>query len=72
MAQSVQSSVTNVVLGKEAPEVVRDEEYESLKQYVLALEGHLAEARKQSERLVRRHKGGSGVLCDPRVWRFRV
>lgn len=57
MLQSVQSSVTNVVLGKEAPEVVKDEEYESLKAYVLALEGHLAEARKQSERLVRRHRG---------------
>ncbi|GAQ82374.1 SORTING NEXIN [Klebsormidium nitens] len=64
MFKSVQSSVTNVVLGKEAPEVVKDEEYESLKQYVLALEGHLAEARKQSERLVRRHKELATALGD--------
>eukprot|EP00245_Coleochaete_scutata_P009004 TRINITY_DN2869_c0_g2_i1.p1 TRINITY_DN2869_c0_g2~~TRINITY_DN2869_c0_g2_i1.p1 ORF type:complete len:481 (-),score=110.86 TRINITY_DN2869_c0_g2_i1:101-1519(-) len=56
MFKDVQTKVTTAVLGKEKPAVEHDEEYDNLKAYVLELEGHLAECRRQAERLVKRQR----------------
>jgi hypothetical protein len=58
----VQSKVSDVVLGKEKPVEESNPEYEKLKHYIFELENRLAEAQKHAYRLVKRHRGNSG-LC---------
>lgn len=57
--QDVQTKVADVVLGKDKPLEESNPEYEKLKHYVDDLEDHLAEAQKQSFRLVKRQRGKS-------------
>ncbi|GBG61408.1 hypothetical protein CBR_g20439 [Chara braunii] len=62
--RDVQAKVGSMVLGKDKAQSEVDEEYESLKSYVAALETHLAEARKQAERLVKRQRDLGQALAD--------
>eukprot|EP00898_Chlorokybus_atmophyticus_P003833 jgi/Chlat1/4450/Chrsp29S08887 len=64
LIKDVQQTVSGAVLGKERPERDVDPEYEAYKAYANALEGHLAEARRQAERLVKRHKELKQALGD--------
>jgi len=55
----VQTKVSDVVLGKDKPVEETDPEYEKLKHYVVELEDHLAEAQRQSMKLVKRQRGAT-------------
>lgn len=62
--RDVQTKVSDIVLGKDKPIEESDPDYEKLKHYILELEDHLAEAQKQSFRLVKRHKDLGQSLSD--------
>jgi sorting nexin-1/2 len=51
--------VSDAVLGKDKPVEETDPEYEKLKHYVVELEDHLAEAQRQSMKLVKRQRGAT-------------
>jgi sorting nexin-1/2 len=64
MLKDVQSKVTDVVMRKEKAVEETDPEYEKLKNYVVELEDHLAEAQRHSMRLVKRQRESGKVLAD--------
>ncbi|CAM6128815.1 unnamed protein product [Calypogeia fissa] len=64
MFKDVQTKVADVVLGKDKPLEESNPEYEKLKHYVEDLEDHLAEAQKQSFRLVKRQRELGQGLAD--------
>ncbi|CAK9212384.1 unnamed protein product [Sphagnum jensenii] len=64
MFKDVQMKVSDAVLGKDKPVEETDPEYEKLKHYVVDLEDHLAEAQRQSMKLVKRQRELGQVLSD--------
>lgn len=64
MFKDVQTKVSDIVLGKDKPVEESDPDYEKLKHYIFELEDHLAEAQKQSFRLVKRHRELGQALSD--------